>query len=77
MTPYDFSLLKRFEMLKVEKEGEIIERLVKPNTRLRFKTYDGLFNAIKEVHEDGRKHGCRYILNKNCRKCAPIKAGIG
>ena len=28
--PYDFSLLKRFEILKVEKDGDIIERLVKP-----------------------------------------------
>ena len=35
MMPYDFSLLKRFEILKVEKEGEIIDRLVKSNTRLR------------------------------------------
>ena len=36
MTPYDFSLLRRFEILRVEKHGEIIERLVKPNTRLRW-----------------------------------------
>ena len=31
MMTYDFTLSKRFEILKVEKEGEIIERLVKPN----------------------------------------------
>ena len=68
MTPYDFSLLKRFEILKVEKEGEIIERLVKPNTRLRYMTFEGLFDAIKEVHEDGMKHGCRDILNKKLQK---------
>ena len=64
MTPYEFSLLKRFEILRVEKDGEIIERLVKPNTRLRFMTYEGLFDAIKGVHEDNMKHGCRDILNK-------------
>ena len=28
MTPYDCSLLKRFEILRVEKDGEMIERLV-------------------------------------------------
>ena len=68
MTPYDFSLLKRFEILRVEKDGEIIERLVKTNTRLRFMTYEGLFDAIKEIHEDNMKHGCRDILNKKTAK---------
>ena len=63
MTPYDFSLLKRFEILKVKKERDIIERLVKPNTRLRFMT-EVFFDVIKEVHEDEMKRGCRDILNK-------------
>ena len=52
----------------MEKDGAIIERLVKPNTRLRFMTYEGLFDAIKEVHEDRMKHGCRDILNKKLQK---------
>ena len=68
MTPYDFSLLKRFEIFRVEKDGEIFDRLVKPKTRLRFVTYEGLYNAIKEVHEEGMKHGCRDILNKKLQK---------
>ena len=68
MSPYDFHLIKRFEILRVEKDGVIFERLVKPNTNLRFMTYEGLFNAIKEVHEEGMKHGCRDILNKNLQK---------
>ena len=45
MTPYDFHLVKRFEILRVEKEGEILERLVKPNTRLMFMTYEGLYGT--------------------------------
>ena len=68
MTPNDFHLLKRFEIIQVEKNGEIFERLVKPNTRLRFMTYDGLFDAIKEVHEEGLKHGCRDLLNKKLQQ---------
>ena len=43
MKPQDFNLLKRFEVLQVEKDGEIIEKLVKPGTSLRFVTYEGLF----------------------------------
>ena len=66
--PYDFDLLKRFEILRVEKDGEIFDRLVKPKTRLRFVTYEGLYDAIKEVHEEGMKHGCRDILNKKLQK---------
>ena len=68
MTPNDFHLLKRFEIIQVEKNGEIFERLVKPNTRLRFMTYDALFDAIKEVHEEGLKHGCRDLLNKKLQQ---------
>ena len=49
MIPYDFRLLKRFEILKE----------VKPNTRLIFMT-KAFFDAIKEVHEDENemKRGC-------------------
>ena len=64
MTPADFYLVKRFEILQVEKNGIIIERLVKPGTKLRYATFESLFDAIKEVHEDGLKHACRDILNK-------------
>ena len=62
MTPYDFSLLKRFE--RIEKDSKIIDRLVKPKTILRFVTYD----AIKEVHKEGMKHGCSEILKKMLQK---------
>ena len=61
--PYDFSLWKRLEILKVEKDGDIIEWLVKPNTRLRFMT-EVFFDVIKEVHEDDINCGCQDILNK-------------
>ena len=53
MVPTDFYLLKRFEVLQVEKDGLLIEKLVKPGTRLRYATFETLFDTIKEVHEDG------------------------
>ena len=31
-------------------------------------TFEGLFDVIKKVHEDGMKHGCRDILNKKLQK---------
>ena len=37
-----------FEILRVEKDGEIFDRLVK----LRFVTYEDLYGATKEVHEE-------------------------
>ena len=67
MTPYDFSLLKRFEILRVEKDGEIFDRLVKPKTRLRFVTYEGLYGAIKEVLEEGiHRRFCHDLLGTEC-----------
>ena len=42
----------------------IIEKLVKPGTTSRYATFESLFDIIKEVHEEGLKHGCRDILNK-------------
>ena len=51
----------------------LIEKLVKPGTTLRYATFDSLFDIIKEVHEEGLKHGCRDILNKKLQTmCANI-----
>ena len=30
--------------------------------------YEGQFDAIKEVHEDGMKHGCQDFRNKKLQK---------
>ena len=60
----DFHLMKRFEAMQVQKNGTLIEQLVKPGTTLRYATFDSLFDIIKEVHEEGLKHVCRDILNK-------------
>ena len=64
MIPADFYLIKRFEVMQVEKEGKLIEKLVKPGTSLRYATFENLFDIIKDVHEEGAKHGCRDILSK-------------
>ena len=46
----------------------MIEKLVKPGTTLRYATFETLFDIIKEVHEEGLKHGPRDILNKKLQK---------
>ena len=56
--------MKRLEILHVEKNGTIVEKLVKPGTRLRYVTIENLFEAIILAHEEGTKHGCRDILNE-------------
>ena len=48
----------------MEKNGTLIEKLVNPGSTLRNATFESLFDIIKEVHEEGLKHGCRDILNK-------------
>ena len=55
MVPTDFYLMKRFEVMQVEKIGALIEKLVKPGTTLRYATFESLCDIIKEVHEEGLK----------------------
>ena len=64
MIPSDYYLMKRFEVMEVEKDGNLHQRLVKPGTRLRYTTIEGIFDAIHEVHAEGQKHAGRDILNK-------------
>ena len=52
MVPSDFYLMKRFEILQVEKNGILVEKLVKPGTRLRYVTFENVFGAIREAHEE-------------------------
>ena len=68
MGPGNFYLMKRFEILQVEKNGTIVEKLVKPGTRLCYVTFENLFETIREAHEEGTKHGCRDILNKKLQQ---------
>ena len=42
MVPSEFYLMKWFEVLQVEKNGELIEKLVKPGTRLRYATFENI-----------------------------------
>ena len=41
---------------------------MKPYTRLVFMPYEGQFDVIKEVNEDGMKHGCQDFRNKKLQK---------
>ena len=56
----DYYLVKRFKILRVEINGKIYERLVKPGSRqLKYITFEGLFDAISEAHKPGLKHAGR------------------
>jgi len=60
MKPDDYYLVKRFKILRVEINGKIYERLVKPGSRqLKYITFEGLFDAISEAHKPGLKHAGR------------------
>ena len=46
MVPSDFYLIKRFEVMQVEKDGKLIEKLVKPGTSLRYATFDEVGDTV-------------------------------
>ena len=58
--PRDYALVNKFEVLQVEKDGVLMERLVKVDkkdgSRKRYVTYEGLFDAIMEYHAEAGKH---------------------
>ena len=45
MLPSEFYLLKRFEAMQVEKNGILVDNLVKPGTNLRVATFEKLFDT--------------------------------
>ena len=45
MLPSDFYLLKRFEAMQVEKNGILVDNLVKPGTNLSVATFEKLFDT--------------------------------
>ena len=59
----DFNLLRRFAILRVEVGGNIVEKLVKPGTNLRFVPHEELFDAIHEAHVE-KGHSGRDIMSK-------------
>ena len=46
----DFDLLRQFATFRIEVGGNIVEKLVKPGTNLRFVPHEELFDAIHEAH---------------------------
>ena len=45
MLPSEFYLLIRFEAMQVEKNGILVDNLVKPETNLRVATFEKLFDT--------------------------------
>ena len=56
-------MVRRFALLRVESGGNIVEKLVKPGSNLRFVTSEELFNIIHEVHLEKGNSG-RDIMQK-------------
>ena len=63
--PQDYALVTKFDILEVEKDGQIHQRLVKVDkkdgSRKRYVTYEKLFDAIQEYHEESGKHTGRLL----------------
>ena len=60
MVPSDFYLIKRFEVMQVEKDGKLIEKLVKPGTSLRYATFDEVGDTVLVPIPDLDRGRCEY-----------------
>ena len=60
----DYNLMRRFALLRVQVNEEIIEKLVKPGTQLRFVPFEELFNTVHEAHIE-KGHSGRDIMQKH------------
>ena len=70
--PRDYALVNKFEVLQVEKDGVLLERLVKVDkkdgSRKRYVTYESLFDAIMEYHAEAGKHTGRLLTFKKLQQ---------
>ena len=66
-TSNDYNLANTHEILTVEKNGTIIERLVRPskedpNKKLRYITIENMFEPMYKVHQESG-HGARDVMH--------------
>ena len=70
--PRDYALVNKFEVLQVEKDGVLLERLVKVDkkdgSRKRYVTYESLFDSIMEYHAEAGKHTGRLLTFKKLQQ---------
>ena len=60
---FDINLMRRFSLMRVQVNGTIVEKLVKPLANLRFIPNEELFDTVHETHiEQG--HPGREIMQK-------------
>ena len=59
----DHNLMRRFGLLRVECGNNIVEKLVKPGTNLRFVPFEDLFDIIHDYHIE-KGHPSRDIMQK-------------
>ena len=49
-TLLDYNLMRRFALMRVQVGENIVEKLVKPGTQLRFVPLEDLFDVLQEAH---------------------------
>ena len=60
----DSNIVRRFALLRVEVNGIVVEKLVKPGTNLRFIPLEDLFYVIHDLHLQ-KGHAGRDIMQKS------------
>ena len=60
----DYNLMRRFALMRVQINDQIVEKLVKPGTQLRFISFEELFDIVHEAHIE-KGHSGRDIMQKH------------
>ena len=62
----DYNLIRRYQLLEVEVNNELVSFLVKPNTKLRFASVEDIYDVLNDFHllsgASSRGHGGRDII---------------
>ena len=67
MVKSNYSLIKRFQLLEIEVAGDLVTKLVKANTTLRYVHIEETFDLLHEMHV-ATGHGGRDILIRDVKK---------
>ena len=60
----DYNLMQRYTLMRVQINDQIVEKLVKPGTQLRFISFEELFDIVHEAHIE-KGHSGRDIMQKH------------
>ena len=60
----DYNLMRRFALMRVQINDQIVEKLEKPGTQLRFIPFEEIFDIVHEAHIE-KGHSGRDIMQKH------------